>query len=54
MTLLVPVFGILGGYLFYDEIIGVNQLIAAVLILAGLFIGQMALPRFLKAVIVKN
>lgn len=45
MTLLVPVFGILGGYLFYDEIIGVNQLIAAVLILAGLFIGQMALPK---------
>ena len=45
MTLLVPVFGILGGYLFYDEIIGVNQLVAAVLILSGLFIGQMTLPK---------
>jgi O-acetylserine/cysteine efflux transporter len=45
MTLLVPVFGILGGYLFYDEVIGVNQLIAAVLILSGLFIGQMVLPK---------
>jgi O-acetylserine/cysteine efflux transporter len=45
MTLLVPVFGILGGYLFYDEVIRVNQLIAAVLILSGLFIGQMTLPK---------
>ncbi|MGJ8647490.1 MAG: EamA family transporter [Marinomonas colpomeniae] len=45
MTLLVPVFGILGGYLFYDEVIGINQLIAAVLILSGLFIGQMVLPK---------
>ncbi len=45
MTLLVPVFGILGGDLFYDEVIGVNQLIAAVLILSGLFIGQMVLPK---------
>ncbi|MBD5769591.1 EamA family transporter [Marinomonas colpomeniae] len=48
MTLLVPVFGILGGCFFYDEVIGVNQLVAAILILSGLFIGQMALPRFLQ------
>ena len=54
MTLLVPVFGILGGAVFYDEVVGVNQVVATVLILAGLFIGQMTLPRFLKAVIVKD
>ncbi len=47
MTLLVPVFGILGGYWFYDEAIQTSQIIAAVLILLGLFVGQMALPRFL-------
>ncbi|GGN22868.1 EamA family transporter [Marinomonas arctica] len=48
MTLLVPVFGILGGYWFYDEAIQTSQIIAAVLILLGLFVGQMALPRFLS------
>lgn len=50
MTLLVPVFGILGGYWFYDESIETSQVIAAVLILLGLFVGQMALPKlsFLK------
>ena len=47
MTLLVPVFGILGGYLFYDEVISLAQIIAAVLILAGLFVSQMALPKFI-------
>ena len=41
MTLLVPVFGILGGYWFYDEAIDINQIIAAGLILLGLFVGQM-------------
>ena len=45
MTLLVPVFGILGGYWFYDEAIQTSQIIAAVLILLGLFVGQMALPK---------
>ena len=45
MTLLVPVFGILGGYWFYDESIETSQIIAAVLILLGLFVGQMALPK---------
>lgn len=47
MTLLVPVFGILGGYWFYDEPVEANQIIAAILILLGLFIGQMSLPKFL-------
>ena len=45
MTLLVPVFGILGGYWFYDESIETSQIIAAILILLGLFVGQMALPQ---------
>ena len=41
MTLLVPVFGLSGGYLFYDEHMALAQVIAAVLILAGLVIGEM-------------
>ena len=41
MTLLVPVFGILGGYWFYDEVISFSQIVAGGLILAGLFISQM-------------
>lgn len=48
MTLLVPVFGILGGYWFYKESIETSQIIAAVLILLGLFVGQMALPKILS------
>jgi len=47
MTLLVPVFGILGGYWFYHEPIEMNQIIAAILILLGLFVGQMAMPKIL-------
>ncbi|WP_191601595.1 EamA family transporter [Marinomonas algicola] len=45
MTLLVPVFGILGGHWFYDEDITLYQIIATILILTGLFIGQMRLGR---------
>ncbi|AEF55944.1 EamA family transporter [Marinomonas posidonica] len=40
MTLLVPVFGLLGGHWFYDEVITVSQIVAGGLILAGLFISQ--------------
>ncbi len=49
MTLLVPVFGILGGYWFYDEVVLASQLIAAILILSGLFVGQMEMPQFKRA-----
>ncbi|KZN14232.1 EamA family transporter [Marinomonas sp. TW1] len=42
MTLLVPVFGILGGYWFYDEVISLSQIVAGGLILIGLFISQMS------------
>ena len=45
MTLLVPVFGIFGGYWFYHEPIEPSQIIATVLILLGLFVGQMAMPK---------
>ncbi|NVK75934.1 MAG: EamA family transporter [Oceanospirillaceae bacterium] len=45
MTLLVPVFGILGGYWFYDEPLVMSQIIAAGLILLGLFVGQMTMPK---------
>ncbi|MEH6577731.1 MAG: EamA family transporter [Amphritea sp.] len=40
LTLLVPIFGLLGGHLFYSEVITQAQIIAAVLIVTGLFIGQ--------------
>lgn len=42
MTLLVPVFGILGGYWFYDEVISLSQIVAGGLILAGLLVSQMS------------
>jgi O-acetylserine/cysteine efflux transporter len=54
MTLLVPVFGILGGYVFYDEVVEMSHIIAAVLILLGLCIGQMALPAFRSLKITKR
>lgn len=41
MTLLVPVFAILGGYWFYQEAIVLEQVFAAVFILLGLFISQL-------------
>ena len=41
MTLLVPVFAILGGYWFYQEAIVTEQVLAAVFILLGLFISQL-------------
>ena len=42
MTLLVPVFAILGGYWFYQEAIVLSQILAAFFILLGLFISQLA------------
>ncbi|WP_438463508.1 EamA family transporter [Marinomonas sp. PE14-40] len=42
MTLLVPVFAILGGYWFYQEAIVLSQILAAIFILLGLFISQLA------------
>ena len=48
MTLLVPVFGILGGYWFYNESISLLEIVAAILILMGLFVSQMTLPKVIK------
>jgi O-acetylserine/cysteine efflux transporter len=45
MTLLVPVFGILGGTVFYQEPIEFVQIVAAVLILSGLMVGEMKLKK---------
>jgi len=41
LTLLVPIFGLLGGFIFYDESIVNSQIMAALLIISGLFISQM-------------
>ncbi|GAB3480064.1 EamA family transporter [Marinomonas epiphytica] len=46
MTLLVPVFGLLGGHWFYQEAIGLVEVGAALLILLGLMIGQMNVSFF--------
>jgi O-acetylserine/cysteine efflux transporter len=40
LTLLVPIFGLLGGFIFYDEAISSAQIVAAILIILGLFISQ--------------
>ncbi len=39
LTLLVPVFGLLGGVLFYQEQVGVIKLIASLCVISGVFIG---------------
>jgi len=41
MTLLVPVFGMFAGAVFYDEVVELTHVVAAALILLGLLIGQM-------------
>jgi O-acetylserine/cysteine efflux transporter len=40
LTLLVPIFGLIGGFIFYDEAIVNAQVIAAALIVLGLFVSQ--------------
>jgi len=39
LTLLVPVFGLLGSMIFYQEVLGTNKIIAYLLILFGVAIG---------------
>jgi drug/metabolite transporter (DMT)-like permease len=39
MTLLVPIFGLLGSALFYQETIGSMKVLASVLVIAGLLVG---------------
>ena len=40
LTLLVPIFGLLGGFIFYDETVASSQIVAAILIIFGLFVSQ--------------
>lgn len=43
MTLLVPVFALIGGYVFHDEVLDVTQALAAVIILAGVAVSEIKL-----------
>lgn len=40
LTLLVPIFGLLGGNIFYNESVSPAQILATVLIIAGLLVSQ--------------
>ncbi|WP_067093981.1 EamA family transporter [Marinomonas atlantica] len=44
MTLLVPVFALIGGYIFFGESLDVVQAIAAVVILLGVAVSEIKLP----------
>ncbi|MGJ8580741.1 MAG: EamA family transporter [Psychromonas sp.] len=46
LTLLVPIFGLLGGVLFYQEHIGLIKLIATLCVISGIFIGFINLNKF--------
>jgi len=46
LTLLVPIFGLLGGVLFYQEHIGLIKLIATLSVISGIFIGFINLNKF--------
>ena len=52
MTLLVPVFALIGGYIFFGESLDVVQAIAAVVILLGVAVSEVKLPTR-RAVIAK-
>jgi len=39
LTLLVPIFGLLGGVLFYQEALGLYKMIASVCVISGILIG---------------
>ncbi|WP_425642205.1 EamA family transporter [Marinomonas gallaica] len=45
MTLLVPVFALIGGYLFFGESLDAAQAIAAVIILLGVAVSEIKLPK---------
>ncbi|MBM6550854.1 EamA family transporter [Marinomonas ostreistagni] len=52
MTLLVPVFALIGGYIFFGESLDAAQSVAAVVILLGVAISEVKLPKG-RGVIVK-
>ena len=45
LTLLVPIFGLLGGVLFYQEEVGMIKLIASVCVISGILIGFVNLKK---------
>jgi len=49
LTLLVPIFGLIGGVIFYQEEIGIIKLIASACVISGILIGLIKLPHFKKA-----
>ena len=51
MTLLVPVFALIGGYLFFGESLDAAQSIAAIVILLGVAVSEIKLPK--RRVVVK-
>lgn len=46
LTLLVPIFGLLGGVLFYQEEVGMIKLIASLCVISGILIGFVNLKKF--------
>lgn len=49
LTLLVPIFGLIGGVIFYQEEIGIIKLIASACVISGILIGLIKLPHFKKS-----
>ena len=45
LTLLVPIFGLLGGVLFYQEEVGMIKLIASICVISGILIGFVNLKK---------
>ncbi|PVZ69028.1 EamA family transporter [Pelagibaculum spongiae] len=48
LTLLVPVFGLIGGVVFYQEAMGSQKILACVLVIGGLAISQIAWQKLFK------
>ena len=46
LTLLVPIFGLLGGVIFYQEEVGAIKLIASLCVISGVLIGFINIPKF--------
>jgi drug/metabolite transporter (DMT)-like permease len=55
VTFLIPVFGILWGHIFLDEVIGVNTLIGSILVIIGtMFVTGFSPRKIFKKRILKN
>jgi drug/metabolite transporter (DMT)-like permease len=49
LTLLVPIFGLLGGVLFYQEEVGMIKLVASLCVISGILIGFVSLKKQKRA-----